>query len=152
MIRRAAMPTRCRSTRAGEAGHVTFFGIGMVVVLLFVSGFSVDLWRAFSERRALSEMADAAAAAGANGVDVVTYRSSGEVLLDPTLAEDLAWQSLATQTDRRALSGLPLVVADVDTVEVLVVGEVEMTLLSVFMAGEPFTVTVRAEAAPRRGG
>ncbi len=143
---------RLRSERNHESGHVTFFGIGMVVVLLFVSGFSIDLWRAFSERRALAEMADAAAAAGANGVDVVSYRSSGEVRLDPTLAETLAWQSLAAQPDRRSVAGVPTVIADADSVEVVVTGEVEMTLLRVFMDGEPFQVSVRAEAAPRRGG
>lgn len=137
--------------RAGEAGHVTFFGVGMVIVLLFVAGFSVDLWRAFSERRALAEVADAAAAAGANGVDVAAYRSSGELTLDPVLAENLAWQSIGSQPDQRSLSGLPVVNSTTDSIEVLISGKVEMTLLTLFMAGEPFEITVRAEAAPRRG-
>ncbi len=143
---------RSANKARNESGHVTFFGVGMVIVLLFVSGFSVDLWRVFSERRALAEMADAAAAAGANGVDVVAYRSSGDVLLDPQLAESLAWDSLGSQPDQRSLAGAPIVTADGETVEVLVTGSVDMTLLSLFMNGEPFEVTVRAEAAPRRGG
>ncbi len=135
-----------------EGGHVTFFGVGMVVVLLFVAGFSVDLWRAFSERRALAEMADAAAAAGANGIDTGWYRSTGEVRLEPALAIDIAWQSVEAQTDRRSLSEAPRIAADTEVIEVVVAGEVEMTLLALFMPDEPFVVTVRAVAAPRQTG
>lgn len=136
------------SGREGERGQVTFFGVGMVIVLLFVAGFSVDLWRVFSERRALAEMADAAAAAGANGVDVDRYRATGELVLAPRVAERLAWESLAAQSDDRSMVGVPVVAADEALVEVVVRGEVEMTLLSIFMTGEPFDVTVRAIATP----
>ncbi len=148
----AVRSDRKSAERPGEAGQVTFFGVGMVIVLLFVGGISVDLWRVFSERRALAEMADAAAAAGANGVDVDRYRVSGVVVLDPALATDLAWESLAGQSDVRSVSERPVVAADEALVEVVVRGEVEMTLLSIFMTGEPFAVTVRAVAAPTPSG
>lgn len=85
---------------------MTLFGLGLSVMLLFVGGFSLDLWRAHSERRSLAELADAAAAAGANGIDTSVYRDSGELVLDPLLAEALAWESIVGQADQRALVGV----------------------------------------------
>jgi len=123
----------------------------MVVMLLFIGGFSLDLWRAHSERRALAELADAAAAAGANAIDESAYRADGSLLLDPFLAESYAWDSLRTQADQRSLSGLPSVVASPAVIVVSVRGEVEMTLLRVLSGGEPFEITVTAEASPVRG-
>ena len=107
---------------------MTLLGIGLSAMLLFVGGFSLDLWRAHSERRSLAELADAAAAAGANGIDTAAYRSTGELVLDPGLAEQLAWESIAGQADQRSLVGVPWVVAGADVIVVQVEGEVEMTL------------------------
>lgn len=130
---------------------MTLLGIGLSTMLLFVGGFSLDLWRAHSERRALAELADAAAAAGANGIDTAVYRTTGELVLDPALAEQLAWESIGAQADQRALVGRPQVAASADVVVVSVEGEVEMTLLRVLSGGEPFTIEVTAEATPVRG-
>jgi len=140
-----------QTRRAGERGTMTLLGIGLSVMLLFVGGFSLDLWRAHSERRALAEMADAAAAAGANGIDTAVYRSTGDLVLDPGLAEQLAWDSINGQVDRRALVGAPQVGASPDVIVVQVEGEVEMTLLRALSGGEPFTIVVTAEAVPVRG-
>lgn len=139
------------SVRNNQRGSMTFFGVGMVMVLLFVGGISTDLWRAFGERRALAEMADAAASAGSNGIDMETYRQTGVVFLEPTLAEELAWNSLINQADRESLSGKPIVVATADAVTVEVHGQVELVLLQIFAPGEPLEITVAAEAAPARG-
>ena len=130
---------------------MTLLGIGLSAMLLFVGGFSLDLWRAHGERRALAELADAAAAAGANGIDTSIYRSSGELVLDPSLAELLAWESIVGQADQRSLLGTPSVSATTDVVVVRVEGEVEMTLLRMFSGGEPFLIQVTAEAVPVRG-
>ena len=130
---------------------MTLLGLGLVVVLLFIGGMGLDLARAFSERRALAEIADAAAAAGANGIDVATYRGTGELVLDPTLARELAYDSAATQADVRSMVGAPLVEADQTVVVVEVRGEVPLSLLRLFTLGEPFELRVRAEASPRRG-
>ncbi len=137
--------------RSSERGTMTLLGIGLSAMLLFVGGFSLDLWRAHSERRALAELADAAAAAGANGIDTSIYRSSGELVLDPSLAEQLAWESIAGQADQRSLAGTPVVSATAGVVVVQVGGVVEMTLLRVLSGGEPFLIEVTAEAAPVRG-
>ena len=138
-------------SQVAERGQVTLFGIGLVVVLLFVGGLSLDLWRVFSERRALAEVADAAAAAGADGIDVAAYRDEGVFRLDPTLAEALAVESIGWQAEVRSMVGVPTVTATTEVVVVEVRGEVEMTMLRIFTFGEPFEVRVQAEAAPRRG-
>ncbi len=134
-----------------QRGSMTFFGVVMVMVLLFVGGISTDLWRAFGERRALAEMADAAASAGSNGVDMEAYRQTGVVLLDPVLAEQLAWDSLVGQADRESLTGTPTVVATAGGVTVEVHGQVELVLLQIFAPGDPLEITVAAQAAPARG-
>jgi hypothetical protein len=117
-------------------------------MMLFIGGIALDLWRAFSERRALAGIADGAAVAGASGVDVPHFRSTTGVRLDPALAEQLAAANLAAQLDDRSL-----VAADVsatpDAVAVTVTGEVAFTLLRILMGGNEFEVTVQSTAQPR---
>lgn len=151
MRREEVNPERVDGKRQTERGSITLFGLGLTMMLLFVGGFSLDLWRAHSERRALAEMADAAAAAGANAIDTAAYRIDGSLVLDPALAESYAWASLASQADQRALVGIPQVGATPAVVVVQIKGEVEMTLLRVLSGGEPFEITVTAEATPVRG-
>ena len=136
-----------RSARE-EEGFVTVWVLGLAMVLLFVGGLSLDLWRAFSERRSLAAAADAAAIAGASGIDEAAFRREGAVRLDPARAETLAYASLDSQTDRRALTGA-LAEASPERVIVTVSGEVEFTLLRLFMGGEPLQVNVTASADPR---
>ncbi len=140
-----------RSGDSGQRGSVTLLGLGFVMVLLFVGGMSIDLWRAISERRALAELADAAAAAGANGLDVAVYRSTGVVQLDPDLATSLAWDNAAAQTDRRSMVSHPIILVSPTEIVVEVRGEVPLTVLALFTTGEPFRLQVRSEASPRLG-
>ena len=130
-----------------EEGTVTLWALGLCVVLLFVGGFSVDLWRAFSERRALSGMADAAAVAGTSGIDEDAFRH-GTLALDPARAEQLARDSLASQSDRRSFR-YAQVSATPSAVTVQTKGSVELTLLRIFLHGEPLGITVTATAEPR---
>ncbi len=144
------MTVPVRSPGCRQSGQITLLGIGVVVLLLFVGGVSLDLWRVFSERRALAEVADAAAAAGANGVDTAAYRLDGTLQLDQSLATRLALDNVATQTDVGSLTAVQ-VDASVEVVVVEVRGEVPLTLLGLFRPAEPFVVVVLAEASPRRG-
>ena len=64
---------------------------------------SVDLWRSFSERRALAATADAAARSGASAIDEDRYRTSGEIVLVPDVAEARARASIHRQLDTAAL-------------------------------------------------
>ncbi len=128
---------------------MTIFGLGLVIAMLMIAGVSVDLWRVWSDRRALSEMADSAAAAAANGLDVDAYRMSGELLLDPGLAVEFAERSLASQQDRAMLISVDLLDASPERVVIQLSGETGFTLLGLLSGDGRFEMTVIAEAVPR---
>jgi len=132
----------------GAAGTVTLWLLGLCLVLFGLGGISLDLWRSFSERRALANAADAGALAGAMAVDEARYRATGEVVLDPAAADARARASVAAQGDRGALRGVE-VVADASTVRVVVRGTVGFTLLGL-LGPQEAEVRVTAEAVPRR--
>lgn len=131
-----------------EDGSLTLWMLGLALLLLAVGGISVDLWRAHAVRRDLAAVADAAAFAGASGVDTTLFRGTGAVLLDPPTAEALARRDL----DR---SGNPhgaqwTVTASSITVEVVAEGEVDLALLGLLAPGyDPLPVRVSARATPR---
>ncbi len=133
-----------------EHGSITLWVLGLCMMMLFLGGISLDLWRAFSERRALAGVVDAAAVAGSNGIDADYFRRTSQLRLDRALAEQLATDNLAAQSDTRSLVSAD-VAATTTEVTVRATGRVNFTLLSIFMAGEkPFTVSVEATADPRR--
>lgn len=132
----------------GQRGAVTLWLLGLCLVLLALGGLAVDLGRGFSERRALHAAADAAALAGAGAIDEAEYRASGRLVLVPAVAEAIARTDVARQFDTRALRDVR-VAADQTHVEVLVVGEVHLSLLRL-LAPDAFVVEVRARAVPRR--
>jgi len=131
-----------------ESGTITIWILGLCLMLFLLGGISLDLWRAFSERRALAAAADAAALAGASALDEGAYRRSGAVQLLPADAERLAAASLARQLDRRALTGSTVRATD-QVVVVEVTGEVDFSLLQVLSPGDSFGITVRAVARPQ---
>lgn len=132
-----------------EEGTVTLWALGLCIMLLFVGGLSLDLWRVFSERRALAGIVDAASIAGASGIDEDVFRRTGEIRLDPARAEQLALANLAAQADDGSLTGAA-VSATAEQVTVRVEGSVQFTLLRVLMpGGEPFGIEVSATATPR---
>jgi Flp pilus assembly protein TadG len=139
--------SRCGGTDP-ERGTITLWTLGLCLLVFLLGGISLDLWRAFSERRSLAATADAAAVAGASALDVASYRAANTVRLDPAAAERRARESLAAQLDRRALRSAR-VFADADHVEVVVSGSVDFTLLQLVQQGGRFEVTVRASARPQ---
>ena len=142
----------CRPTPlAGEAGSVTLWLLGLSLVLLSVGALSLDLWHVLSERRALAGVADAAAYAGASGLDEAAFRARGVVALDPTRARALADHAVRRQADTRSL-GAWHAQADATQVTVSVTGRVETFLLPLL---DPDLATielhVRATARPEAG-
>jgi Flp pilus assembly protein TadG len=131
-----------------ESGTITMWMLGLCVMLFLLGGISLDLWRAFSERRSLAATADAAAVAGASALDEAAYRSNGVVRLLPGDAERRARASLAEQLDRRALRDAR-VAATEGEVSVTVVGAVDFSLLQIVAPGDEFAITVRATARPQ---
>lgn len=136
-----------------ERGSVTLWVLYWSLSVLFIAGFGLDLWRGVSTRRSLLEQAEAAAAAGANGVDTEAFRTTGAVVVDPAIADLLARQTLAAQ-DESDLIDDAVISVDGATQEVTVelTGEIDFTLIKVFLSGEaPLSIGVSASAAPRIG-
>jgi len=122
--------------------------LGLCLMLFLLGGISLDLWRAFSERRSLAASADAAAVAGASALDEAAYRSSGSVRLVPADARRRARASLAGQLDRRALRDARIEATE-EEVTVVVGGAVDFSLLQIAAPGDEFAITVRATARPQ---
>lgn len=142
------MTARTTGPPAGaQRGSVTLWLLGLCVVVLFLGGLSLDLWRGFSERRELANLADAAAVAGAGAVDEARFRGTGEVHLDPAAAERRARDHAAAQTPPGSLTTLH-VTADPTAVTVTASGEVPLTLLRLLVPADPWHVTVTATASP----
>jgi Flp pilus assembly protein TadG len=131
-----------------ESGTITLWMLGLCLMLFLLGGISLDLWRAFSERRSLAATADAAAVAGASALDEAAYRSSGAVRLLPADAQRRARASLAEQLDRRALRDAR-VEATEDAVMVTVGGSADFSLLQIVAPGDEFAITVHATARPQ---
>jgi Flp pilus assembly protein TadG len=148
-VTRAAGPARRPARRpAGERGTITLWLLGCCVMLMAIGGVSVDLWRAFSARRALAGAADAAALAGASAIDEDSYRAAADVVLVPALAVARARASLGNQLDTTALRTVD-VRADAGSVTVTVHGRVPFSLLRLLGDGD-LAVDVAATAVPRR--
>ena len=143
MTRRRRNVGACR-----ESGTITLWMLGLCLMLFLLGGISLDLWRAFSERRSLAASADAAAVAGASALDEAAYRSTGAVRLVPADAQRRARASLADQLDERALRDAR-VDATEDTVIVTVGGSVDFSLLQIVAPGDEFAITVHATARPQ---
>lgn len=133
--------------RRDERGTVTIFVLGVCVGCLFLSGCALDLWRAVAVRRELSAMADAAAMAGANGLDTAALRA-GTVRLEPGPARMLATDVLLRHARARSLDAAAIAVAG-RSVQVVLRDHVDFTLLRIFLGDDRFSVRVSAVAVAR---
>jgi len=138
---RARLPTR------GEEGSVTIWMLGVCIMVLFLGGISLDLWRVFVERRDLAARVDAAAIAGASGIDEAAFRDRDVVVLDPDRAEAMAWDNLRSQDPDPSLVS-QAIAATPDQITVTATGTVRFTLLGVLLPNDPFTVRVSATVSP----
>jgi Flp pilus assembly protein TadG len=83
-----------------DGGQATAFVVVMVAALLLCAGLVVDGGLALAARVRATDEAQAAARAGAEEIDLATYRTSDTVVLDPTQAAAAAEQYLASTGDR----------------------------------------------------
>lgn len=143
------MPVRRRrlnGSRMDARGTVTLWILGLCISLMFLGGLSVDLWRAVAARRELSSMADTAATAAANGVDVEALRA-GTLRLDPVRARAIARASLDENAPAGALDAIDVEVVG-NRVTVTLRDHVNFSLLGLFMGGRHFDIQVHAAAVP----
>ena len=130
-----------------DRGSLTLWTLGLSVMVLFLGGISLDLWRAFEARQDLAAMADSAASAGAARIDRLAYRETGALQLDAGEAEDAAGAHLDGLPGSAAITGQEIEAAG-PVLTVTLHREVEFSLLRIFLgAGRiPIQATGSAEA------
>lgn len=141
----------CVASAADEdQGSITLWLLGLSVAILFLGGLSLDLWRAFNERRLVAGIVDAAAIAGASGIDETWLRTTGEVRLDPVAAEGRALANVASHST--TVTAAVTIAADGSAVTVTGSRDVPLTLLGVLLPDQgPLTFEVSATSRPQRG-
>ena len=139
------------SARA-ESGTITLWLLGLCLVLFALGGISLDLWRAFSERRALRrDRGRRRARRGVRhrrGVDTERRARCCSIRRSPRSGRVRTSRSSSTAPRSRSVS----VHADTEAVTVVVRGNVGFTLLGVLAPRGDFDVQVTATATPRRSG
>jgi Flp pilus assembly protein TadG len=136
--------TSLSSYRYGDCGQVTAFVAVMVAALILCAGLVIDGGLALAAKVRATDEAQAAARAGAEEIDLTTYRQSGTVVLEPIEATNAAEQYLASTGD----SGQVAVAGDTVTVSV----EANQASQILGIAGlHSFTVSASASAAAVRG-
>lgn len=132
-----------------ESGTALTWLLGLLVMVLALGGLSVDLWRAFSDRRLVAGVVDAAAIAGASGVDEDHLRATGEARLDPMLARQRSAAVLAAHGDA-VQSPAITVASDGSSITVSGTREVRLTLAKLVDPGGSHLVGAEASSGPRR--
>jgi Flp pilus assembly protein TadG len=110
--------------RHDERGSITAFVAVLTVALVLCAGLVLDGGRLLAERRRISDIADGAARAGAQAIDLDTLRAAGANIVDPVAATDAARAYL----DGEGADGEVIVRGD--TVIVTVTGTTPMLILS----------------------
>lgn len=132
-----------------DRGSITIWILGLVILVMALGGLSLDLWRGFAVRKAVAAAADAAAVAGASGIDETAWRA-GILGLDPDRARSLAERTLLAEPDNTVMRWNIQVTST--GIAVTVERDVALTLLKIMAPeGEPLRVRVRATAHPQRG-
>ena len=126
---------------------ITLWVLGLAVAVLFLGGIGLDFWRAVAVRREVSVMADAAATAGANGLDESALRG-GRLHIDEARVRQLVAAELAEYPRARKLRNQRVTIVD-GQVFVTLSEDVHFSLLGIFMGGGEFTVQARAVAEPQ---
>jgi Flp pilus assembly protein TadG len=120
-----------------ETGAVSTFLAVIALALLMAAGLVVDGGHKINALREASHLADNAARAGAQAVDLDTLRTNGDLLLLPDQAEQQARDYLAAVGQTATA-----VVVDGDTITVTV----ELTVDPVLLPGGPIAVTATESA------
>jgi hypothetical protein len=107
------------------------------------------VWRGIHVRRELAAAADAAALAGASGLEEASLRAGGATL-DERRVRELVAVSLASTSAAPRIEAATVEVIDGVRVVVTLRARVPLMLPAVLLDAEPLVVEVRAVAAPER--
>jgi uncharacterized membrane protein len=134
-----------RLTDGGQPGQVLLWVALMLPFFLAIAGLAIDGGELFAARRQAQNVADAAARAGAQQIDVPHYRTTSEVILDRAAARYEARQYI---TD---LGGLDATIFVTDqSVTVIVRRDVPLTFLQL-VGLSSISIEARAVAEPMYG-
>jgi Flp pilus assembly protein TadG len=125
-----------------EDGVVTAFVIVIVSALILMTGLVLDGGLALAAKVQAIDGAEAAARAGAQAIDLPTYRSTGQITLDAATATADAEQALATSGE----TGTVAVDGDVVTVTVTITQHTQiLDLIGIDSLHETATGSATAE-------
>ncbi|WP_410675359.1 pilus assembly protein TadG-related protein [Amycolatopsis sp. cmx-4-68] len=110
--------------RTSDRGSVSAFVLVLVIGLIMLAGLGLDGGLALAAKVRASGQAESAARAGAQAVDLATYRATGQLRLDPARAQRLAYAYLST------VGAIGTVEATADTITVHVDETYHTQLLS----------------------
>ena len=130
-----------------ERGSVLALMPAAVLVFIVLGSLAVDASLVFLAERQASNLAAAVANdAATQGIDVVRYYATGELVIDPVRVRDVADAALA----RSALDHLEDLTIDTDVVGESVVVRVRARIGSLFSRALPGGLEMRAVAASAR--
>jgi Putative Flp pilus-assembly TadE/G-like len=136
-------PHRARAMTA-DSGSITAFVVVMATALVLLAGLVLDGGLTLAARERALNLAQEAARAGAQGIDLAVYRQTGNLVLSPAMADADAEQYLAST----GTQGAVLVTGNTVTVTVTITQRMQ-----ILDAAGLFAVTVHASASavPDRG-
>ncbi len=136
-------PRRARAMTA-DSGQITAFVVVMATALILLAGLVLDGGLTLAARERALNLAQEAARAGAQGINLAVYRQTGNLILSPTLAAADAQQYLAST----GTQGTVQITGNTVTVAVTITQRMQ-----VLDAAGLFAVTVHASASavPDRG-
>jgi Flp pilus assembly protein TadG len=117
--------------------------------VIMLAGLLVDGGLAIHARERAADIAEQAARAGADDIDVASLRQTGEPTIDTGTACEKAHQLAASYADQLTGWGC---VPSADQVSVTITIDVQPQLLNILPGLGTFTMTSTATARPERGG
>ena len=127
-----------------EAGMISAFVLAMMLGLFAVLGLGLDPGMALADKVHAIGQAEQAARAGAREIDLITYRTTGRLRLDPVAATHAAEQFLTLE---HAAGGVSVTG---NTVTVTITAEYR-TQLWALIGVDTITVHATGRATPQRG-
>jgi uncharacterized membrane protein len=152
MRRRGVSGDVAHRVRRGEGGFsAPIMVLMMAMMVLFIGGISIDLWRIIADHREVSGLADGAAIAGATAVDIPAYEADplADPILDPGLAVQRVCRYMADHVDVTDCPSQTLTVEftpDLTAIEVAFQREVPLTFLRIVDVGGADPIVVYADA------
>lgn len=147
-------------SRTGDRGSTVILGLGLVVLCVLAVAVAVDVGAAHLQRRNLLALADSAALAGAQAIDLDAYYEHGAsatTALDPALVPGLVRSHLVSAGVRQSVEDLTIdrVASDADEVVVRLSAPLALPFwpsLAESVLGDRVVVEARARLAYREAG